>query len=185
MLTAVIFDDDLEAERVALAVKLLKRENGLAQIYEFKFNGSDARRKKLFFDTVKPGSFRIRSLVIDKTLVYKDELKRRKSLFYNYAVKLLLQDTESQLKDAKIRLDGQGDRAYKQAAQSYFKTELNARDNRRIKNIRFVDSRTDMLIQLADMASGAIYRSLDESRSDHDTYLKMIRPRIENIWHFR
>lgn len=182
VLTAVIFDDDLEAERVALAIKLLKRDLKASDQFEFKFNGTDPARKVKFFQTVAPGAFRVRALIIDKQFIRLADLRTDKGLFYNYAVKLLLKDEKSGLVEARIRLDGHGDREYKKAAQSYLKAQLNAPGNRAIKNVRFVDSKGDMLIQLADMASGAIYRSLNDSKADKDVYISLIRKRIENLW---
>jgi len=39
VISAVIFDDELEAEKTAIAIKELRRELGFSDQTEFKFNG--------------------------------------------------------------------------------------------------------------------------------------------------
>jgi hypothetical protein len=41
IISAVIFDDTLEAEKTALAIKTLRRELGFSDKVEFKFNKSN------------------------------------------------------------------------------------------------------------------------------------------------
>jgi len=41
VIALVIFDDDLEAEKCAVAIKELRRTLGLSDNYEFRFNGSN------------------------------------------------------------------------------------------------------------------------------------------------
>ncbi len=88
------------------------------------------------------------------------------------------------IKNGSIRLDGHEDRAYKKAASTYFRQQANPRSSV-IKDMKFVNSKNDNLIQLADMVAGSILRSTQSNKTDKDEYLKVIKKQIEDIWHFK
>jgi predicted nucleic-acid-binding protein len=54
-----------------------------------------------------------------------------------------------------------------------------------VENLRFRNSKSDVLIQLADMIVGAINRSYDATKTDHQDYIKLIKSRIDDIWEFQ
>ena len=185
VVTAVIFDDELMAEQVAVNLKLLKRKLGLSDDYEFHFNGTKQAYKKEFLEVAMAGNFRVRAITFDKKLIKSAELRSNQASFYNYAVKKLLQDSKGKIENAKIKLDGHGDTVYKRAAGSYFRSELNSGNSKVVKSLKFVDSKENVLIQLADMVSGAIYRSLCAEKNDRILYITIIKKNIENIWPFK
>jgi len=56
----------------------------------------------------------------------------------------------------------------------------------KVKKIKFVDSKKDNLIQLADMCVGAITRSYKpNTRANHDRWRKMIEGKIADTWEFK
>ena len=63
--------------------------------------------------------------------------------------------------------------------------DLNSSNNKIIKNLRFRDSKTDVLIQMADMIAGSIRKSYDDSSSDSNVYRKIIREKEEDTWEFK
>jgi hypothetical protein len=54
-----------------------------------------------------------------------------------------------------------------------------------IKDVRFKDSKNDVLVQLADMCAGAIARSYRKDRRDSARWRTMLKPRIEDVWEFQ
>jgi len=70
----------------------------------------------------------------------------------------------------------------------YLRIQANSRDITVIKDVKFVDSKGDQLIQLADMVAGCVRRSFDEARSDSQAFKSAIAPmwRKENsdLWLF-
>ncbi|MBW4062151.1 DUF3800 domain-containing protein [Candidatus Saccharibacteria bacterium] len=184
IITAVIFDDTLMAEKVAVDLKLLKRELKLPDDYEYHFYNTRPRIREAFLRKAVEGDFRVRSIVMDKSKITSDEFKNSKSSFYNYTLKSLLKDPTARINQASIKLDGRGDREYKRAAGTYLRRELNTKTNHMIIKFRYVDSKNDTLIQLADMASGAIYRSYQTDKTDSALYRGILTPKIENIWEF-
>ncbi len=183
----IIFDDPLEAEETALKIKKLKRELGLSDYFEFKFNKCSKDFKRKFLETVKDCRFRIRAIVMQKSKIYGKELRNSKESFYRYAIKTVLKHHGGTIENAKLRIDGHGDRRFKKAFCAYLRRELNPYDKTKIpvfKDLKFVDSRKNVLIQLADMVTGAIYRHCNKDKGDSSLYIEIIRKRIEDIWYF-
>jgi len=185
VISAVIFDDNLEVEKTAVAIKQFRRELGFSDRVEFKFNGSRREIRKKFLDTVNKFDFRIRSLVIDKKIIRSAELKNNKYSFYGYAIKTLLKYSNNSILEASIKIDGSGDRAFRKTFLTYLRKELNSAHVKIVKNCKLVDSRSNMLVQLADMVAGSVRRSYDESKKDHQEYKNVIKKHIEDEWKFR
>lgn len=53
-----------------------------------------------------------------------------------------------------------------------------------MRNIQFVDSKDNSLIQLADMIAGSIRRSYQDEKNDSTIYKQIIKRRIEEEWIF-
>lgn len=184
VIACVIFDDNLDAEETALKIKRLRRSLNWRDDHEFKFNKTNKQIRLAFLNEVNACKFRVRAIVADKSLIRSPELRRNKTKFYNYMIKEVLSKSEGSIMNASIRLDGHEDRSYKQAASTYFRQQANPRGSV-IKDMKFVNSKNDNLIQLADVVAGAILRTTQSGKSDSNDYLKVITSRIEDIWHFK
>ncbi len=110
VIALVIFDDDLEAEKCAVAIKELRRTLGLSDNYEFRFNGSNRDIRLAFLRCAARLEFRVRAIVMDKARIYGAELRSSKDSFYRYAIKMVLQHNFGKIRNARLRLDGHGDR---------------------------------------------------------------------------
>ena len=184
VIACVIFDDNLDAEETALIIKRFRRLLKWRDDHEFKFNKIKKQLAKDFLKEVRGGSFRVRAIIADKSKIRSNELRNNKHSFYNFMIKEVLEKSDGYIKNARIRLDGHEDRAYKQATQTYFRKEVNKK-SKIIKNMKFVNSKNDNLIQLADMVAGSLLRSTQENKSDSQDYKKIINRRIEDIWYFK
>lgn len=185
VISVVIFDDPLEAEKTAIAIKELRRELGFPQDVEFKFFRSKHSVREAFLKTVSKFNFRVRSIVVDKTLIRSNELKNNKNSFYSYAIKMVLKHSNGSILDAKIKIDGSGDRIFRKNFLSYLRRELNSDEKKIVHNCKLVDSRTNVLIQLADMIAGTIKRSYDPDKKDGKKLKKIIKHNIEDEWFFK
>ncbi|PIS22258.1 hypothetical protein COT50_02970 [candidate division WWE3 bacterium CG08_land_8_20_14_0_20_41_10] len=106
VMACVIFYSDAEAEVTADALKNLKKNLRFSERTEFKFNGSSPDVRKKFLEATLGYKYRVRAIVVDKTLIHSRELIGSKDSFYNYFIKLLLKHNSGTLLKAKIRLDG-------------------------------------------------------------------------------
>lgn len=185
VIACVIFDDDLEALKVKVAIKECRRKLKFPDTVEFKFFKSSDTVKKKFLQAVTPFKFRIRAIVIDKSTIRSDELKYNKNSFYSYVIKLVLQHSNDTIFDAKIRIDGSGDRTFKRSFLTYLRKQLNSKQKIIMKSCKLVDSKSDELIQLADMAAGSIRRSYDKTKENAVEYKKILKKRIQDEWLFK
>lgn len=185
VIACVIFDDPIDAEETALVIKKYRRSLGWSQDREFKFNKTKKSYVSELLEQVSGTSFSVRAICINKALIHSHELKNKQDSFYNYAIKEVLSKSTS-LQQASIRLDGHSNRAYKKSATTYLRREVNAK-SRKIAKVKFVDSRTNNLIQLADLVAGSILRSTQPDKTDKDTYLNILKNngRVDDVWNFR
>lgn len=182
VIACVIFDNVLDAEETALTIKRYKQELGWKETREFKFNKTHKKYIKELLRRVAHCPFRVRAILIDKSHIYSRELMNKHDSFYNFAIKEVL--AKSMLKEADIRLDGHSGREYKRSAATYFRRELN-KSSRRVAKVRFVDSNTNVLIQLADLVAGSILRTTQLDKTDCGEYAAIMHERVEDIWRFR
>lgn len=180
VISLLIFDDNLEAEKMSVAIKQLRRTVGMPDHEEFKFNKSKGRLREQFLHTISPFYFRVRSLIVEKEILYSPELHKKES-FYAYFIKQVLKYSDGGILEAKIRIDGSGDRSFKKNFVTYLRKELNS-DNRVImKQCKFVDSKSDVLIQAVDMIAGSVRRSYEDGEKQ---YRSIIKNHIEDEWTF-
>jgi len=185
VIAMVIFDDQLDAEEAALVIKKLRRKLKRSDRYEFKFNKCDKKHRLAFLEEVAGCKFRTRAIVFRKEVIYNNYLRESKDSFYNFALRQVLEHNGDTILNAKIRLDGRGERAFRDSLVVYLRRSLNSKTRKVMKNLRFRDSRSDVLIQLADMISGSIRRYYDHATGDWDIYRKVIKKREEDVWLFK
>jgi hypothetical protein len=186
VIALVIFDDNLEAERCAVAIKELRRGLGLSDAYEFRFNGCSKDIRLAFLARVAKFKFRVRAIVMDKSRIYGAELRSSKESFYRYAVKMVLKYSFGRICEARLKVDGHGDRAFRRELQAYLRRELKGKQGepRVVSDLKIVDSRANVLIQLADMIAGTLRRYAEAEKDDRELYRGAIARRLENVWDF-
>jgi Protein of unknown function (DUF3800) len=175
----ICFPDFKEGEKVSQVIANLKVTLGLNR--EFKFSKTHPNVKDKFFQAVCQHNFKIRVLVVDKKSIYSPHLRTERESFYNYFIKQLIHYDGKILKGATVKLDGRGSREFKNRLNTYLRQTL---DGHKIKKLTFADSKSDSLIQLADMVVGAIARSYATNRKDEQRWKNMLDKKIDNIWNF-
>lgn len=180
VISMVIFDDDLEAEKTAVKIKELKRELKFSDDVEFKFCNSRKEVRERFLTVISSSNFRVRSLIVDKEKIYSEELKNNRKSFYGYFIKTALEHSSKTIKNARIKIDGSGDRIFRKSFLSYLKRELT--DKKIMNNCKLMDSKKNVLIQMVDMVAGATRRSCEKKDI---SCRNVIKKHIENEWEFK
>jgi hypothetical protein len=149
---------------------------------EFKFNRCSDERRDAFFDRVLQCNFCVRAIVVQKDVIYSDRLKGEKEEFYRYFVKSMVKFDDGLLANAKVIIDGSGERIFRQDLERSLKRYSDGA----VKSVKFADSRKDRLVQLADMTVGAIARSYRaDDRKNAGRWRRQLAPKIENVWDFQ
>jgi hypothetical protein len=178
----VVLNDSAAARTTTAAIERAREATGHKT--EFKFSKCNDATRDAYFGAISRAPFRVRAIVVDKARIYSTHLRTDSEHFYSYFVKLLGAHDGRRLVEARVRIDGRGDREFRRAISSYLRRELGPT---KIADLRMVDSKSDPLIQLADMCVGAVARAhRGDSRDNAGRWLAMLRAggRIENIWPF-
>jgi hypothetical protein len=174
----VIFETAEDAARTQLAIE--NSEARKQNPREFKFSKSSIKIRDLFFVAVKNCNFKVRAIDVRKEKIRSDRLRTDKEKFYEFFVKNMLDYDGGILKKARIIIDGSGDREFRRNLQAALRRRLGAEV---MQDLRFKDSKTDSLIQLADMCAGAIARSYG-TKKDAGRWRKKLGNRINDVWDF-
>lgn len=176
----VAFNDRDIAHQTRLAIDALAKAHRIQP--EFKFSKTPPPMRDLFFETVVKFDFRIRSVVVQKSRLYSERLRSEKEAFYSFFLKSMLKFDNGLLKGAKVIIDSSGERVFRQELSAYLRRHTG---KGAIQDIRFSDSCSDRLLQLADMCTGAIARSYNEERKDAARWRAILARKIDNVWEFK
>lgn len=178
----IIFADVRAAQETSRKITDLRAELGIKP--EFKFNKCKSVFRDRFFDEIGPCPFSARFVVVRKKLIYSPALKSVKESFYKFFVRMMMRHDGGALQNAKVVIDGSGDRLFKKQLRAYIRHHI-PRDC--VARVDLRDSARDPLIQLADMAAGAVARSYHDERKESGRWRAKLQRsgRISNIWEFR
>ena len=179
-LAMVIFDDPGEAARTQglVATSLLR----LGVKPEFKFNKCRADLRDGFFDAIADCGFRVRAIVVKKDVIWSGLLRSDVDSFYRFFLKTMMKFDDQALNEAKVIIDGSGDREFKRNLGTYIQRHVQAGA---VSQIKLKSSRAEPLLQLADMCVGAIARSYRTDRRDPDRWSRRLAGRIDDLWEFK
>lgn len=187
VIVCCIFDSAEDAEITADVIRAFRTTLKWHPQQEFKFSKTKEEIRLAFFKAVTPCKFFVRAIVIDKKTVTSAKFKTDRVSFYNYAIQEVLTHSFGTIHKAKISVDGKGSREYVRAAATYFKAQANQITSV-IEKVKFVDSKSDQLIQLADMMAGAIRKCHDSDRHNQETYWLAVNPFLKrassDLWLF-
>jgi len=181
VVAAVIFEDTLEIEKCAVAIKELRRKIFKSDYEEFKFSKSKHSVRERFLKTIAQFDFKICAIVIEKEILYSHTLRTNQSKFYSYVIKKLIEGNKQYLHEANIKIDGHGNKKFRREFNAYIKRELGTT----VKTSKLVDSKNNVMIQMADMIAGTIRRAHARKDKSSKGLHKILRKHILNEWLFQ
>ncbi len=155
VLTVVLFNDHDEATLADKQIAMLRRDLGLAKEFEFKFNKLNRHLRSQFLTRLVEADFQYLAVAIDK-----EKLSSRQELqesLYRRALELLFGLTMSSLSKATVIIDGEAEREFRRALSAFLRQQIG--EPGAIHRLKLQDSRSNNLIQLADMVSGSVLRT--------------------------
>ena len=179
--TSVLFENNEEAQQCDLCIDRLRKDLQFPQEFEFHFHENKPETRKAFLQAIARYNFRCFTVIVDKAKLDIKALSTVASL-YRYVCGLVFENAKPYLNEAVVVIDGSGSRDYKRRVQQFLKNRINdpTAKHRHIKKVKVEDSARDNLLQLADMVSGAIYRSFSEKQEAQE-YGRIIAPREVSV----
>jgi hypothetical protein len=148
-LAMVVFDSHEEAARTQSLIVRTRVRLGVKP--EFKFNKCRAELRDDFFDAVADCSFRVRAVVVRKAAVRSARLGSDKDSFYRFFLRRMMRLDDGLLTDARVIIDGSGDRQFKKNLSAFIRRHAQADA---VRQISLKSSTSEPLLQLADMCVG-------------------------------
>ena len=159
VVTAVMFEDHDEANECDERITLIRADLGLPEHYEFHFSHCSKAVRREFLERAATFEFFYLAVVINKRRLSGHAFRVKESLI-KYASRLVFENAKPQLRDAIVVIDSSGSKDFRNQLASYLKEQME--DNggcRLIRKVKTSRSDGNNLLQLADMVSGAIWRS--------------------------
>lgn len=173
VMAAVVFNDDLIAEEVALSLRKFRRHIGWTDDHEYKFNKTKKEYVKQALRLVSQYDFVVYAVVVNKARF--DTMPKN---LYRDSISELLKVLP--LKNAAIKIDGHAGTNYaKRAVSQIRKNTIVSRG--KIADIKFADSKENVLIQFADLVASSVFRSTQTGKADHDDYVDILEKHIAEI----
>lgn len=184
IVTAVTFGDRDEASACDCRIDRLREELRIHPRFEFHFNSCCRSIRERFLTETAKFQYFYMSFIFNKSKLYGEGFQYKNS-FYKYAVNLLFENLKPHLNNAIVIFDRCGNREFQQELKKYLGKKVNPKDQERlVSKIKTNDSRSNNLLQLADMVCGAVGRYLKKAKDDHLIYRRMISHRelLFKIW---
>jgi hypothetical protein len=174
----VVFEDSEEAQAADDRITLLRRELRKPDNFEFHFveNGDNVR--EAFLRAVAPYHFFYFGFVVDKTRLYLPAFPSN-AAFYKYLCGLVFESARPYLNEAIVAIDRSGGQGFRRELAAYLKRQVNDPNlpTKHIKKVDLPDSKSNNLLQLADMICGAVARHYREDKSEPGRFRKIIAHR--------
>lgn len=170
------------AEDVAFAanrIKQLRSEMKWHPNAEFKFSKSSNQVRALFLKMAAELPFTLLGVKIHKESLSASDFGNQSVSMFLKAIDLALVSTNAEIKNAKVFIDGQSSKRHKSEVSKFLKSSAN-QEKKIIEKVRFVDSKSNDLIQLADMLAGTLRRISDLVSSEDETS-KILKDALRKI----
>jgi hypothetical protein len=173
VMAAVVFNDDLVAEETALAMRKFRRQLGWTDDHEYKFHKTKKDYIKQVLRLVSQYDFAVYAVVVDK-----GRFKALPKNLYNDTISELLRLMP--LKHASIKVDGGSGSDYAKRAVSYIRKNAHTKVGQ-ISEIKFADSKENVLLQLADLVASSLYRATQTGKSDSQDYIAILEKHLAAV----
>ena len=179
IIASVVLIGQENRDNLIQAISEYKKGLGWRQREELKFHKTHKDVIRLAIKTANKYDYSAYAIVLDKSKIDIRALSsvERGSIFL-YTIKELL--IRLNLPDSDIVIDGVRGPKYTKKARTYLRRELKS-VGLKTGRISFEDSRSNSLVQLADLVAGSVARSLT-NKADAEDYIKLFGRKLKKIF---
>ena len=180
-----IFPDEEVARELDVRIDAVRSELGRGANFEFHFKDCSDSIRGAFFRAISPYAFHYTGIVIDKERWYAVG-PEEPAAFYKSICGWVFEQAKPHLVEANVKIDRSGSQRFCRELASYLKRNTNDATAavRYIKQVSMLDSKSDNLMQVADMVCGAVGRSYRLDRPEPHRFRKIIahRETVVRYW---
>lgn len=159
-------------------INQLKIELPLSKGYEFKFSRCKDKIKKDFLKLITESSIQYKAIFVDKKKVKEPGLKFQPQQLYCELVRRLLYDNNPPIEKATLVIDEAAAKIHHKEFNWVLKKYLSKNIIAKIQQKR---SKSELMIQAADMIAGSIFRKYEKG---DNRYHQMIRNKEKTLIEF-
>lgn len=179
-LAAVLFRTEADAEEARRGMAAVRSQLGWPEHREFKFNKCDEASRFVFLRALRGMNFTYYAFVLNKPALAETALRKRHQV-YTKTVQWVFENAIHELQDATVVFDARCEHRFYQYLEAYLKRMVRARQrDGAIAAVRAQDSRSDDLLQVADMVAGSLARYYSD-RPDSRYYISPIKKRGASV----
>lgn len=120
---AVVFSDEFSMGACDRTIDGLRLQMKKPPGFEFHFSSSPDKTRRLFLERVSHDDFRYAGFVVDKRQLYGYKFQSPRE-FYEFSVGIVCEHVKPLLHNAKIIIDKNGDRAFRQQLEKRLKSQM-------------------------------------------------------------
>ncbi len=168
----------IEENKIEISMNQLKLELSLTDDYEFKFSRCKDKFKKEFFLFSQKLPIKYKAIVVDKKKLRTPALRFQPQQLYCELVRRLFYDNNPPLEKAILIVDEATAKIHYKEFNNVLKRYLSKNI---ISKIRQKRSKNNIMIQIADMIAGSIFRKYEKG---DDQYHQMIKDKEKILIEF-
>lgn len=168
VLVVVYIIDDGD-DKISEAIEKLKIQHNFTENFEFKFSRSNEKLRKEFFQIIAKLPIEYKAIIVEKSKINSPILRHQPQQLYCETARMLFYDNNPPLEKAVLLIDEAVAKIHHKEFNWVLKNYLSKNT---ISKIKQKSSKKEIMIQVADMIAGAIFR--EYSHGDQ-TYHKMIK----------
>lgn len=174
-IAAVYFETKEDAAKMIEVINGLRKKFHLKSGQEFKFHKASMKTRKMFLEEINRYKFRAEISIVDKAKLGRWENIVHPKDFYNGIIASTLARIDVGADKMTIRIDGVRGKSHFKDTKSFLRKSLRVGT---VGPISIIDSKSDSLIQLADMVASA---AAFDAKNRKDKMLELIKKHIEVI----
>jgi hypothetical protein len=161
----VVFSDYGEAQRCDDAIHAHRKASGLADNFEFHCGLNSPRQREAFLGVIQEFDFKSHVFALNKRKATGPGFQY-KSPLYKWTAKTTFENARAFLDDAKVIIDGCGDRQFRRELTAYLRKHVNDSGTPRptIREVVIQPSHKNNLLQVADYVASVSARALTGKR---------------------
>ncbi len=179
IIASVVFVGQENRDKLMCVIDEYKKELGWKAREELKFHKTHKDTIRLAIQIANRHDYSAYAIVLNKANIDTHSLSCvEKDSVFLYTIKELL--LRLNLSNFDLIIDGVRGPKYTKKARTYFRQELRNVDLK-VNRISFEDSKSNSLIQLADLVAGSVARSLTD-KVDAGEYVKLFGRKLKKIF---